>query len=165
MGRLDLHEGRAGSDDRASVSVLAGTADSGDVGRSASGASERLMTPPVCIQCLDKPVKRKYGVCPTDKRPLRIEQGVGWRWYCSPSCAAQERRMTPEAAAKISRKNIENTERRIQARLEAACRSVMDAEGKVRARDMVRVMLDELRHSYQRQYHRTYTRKAKAAVA
>jgi hypothetical protein len=42
------------------------------------------MTPPLCLECHEQPVKRSY-----EKGPKRLQDGIAWRSYCSKACAAR----------------------------------------------------------------------------
>lgn len=113
-----------------------------------------MSSPPLCEgpDC-QKPVKRRVtGPSARSKRPPRIIDGIRWGWFCSARCAARARNYSSEHMHSIAKQNHLRCQRRILARLVAACKDVIDENGKVDPKDMVRVMMLELRGAYQRQY-------------
>lgn len=113
------------------------------------------MTPPMCIRCGAAPVERAFGMSNQSMRGPRFAFGVRWRWFCGTSCAAKDRNdgRTREAMQRVTRANVAACERRQLQRLIVACKDVIDVNGKVDPKDMVRVMMSELKKVYQRQYH------------
>ncbi len=120
------------------------------------------MNQPICLKC-STPVKRMGGLGPYGTKGPRIVDGLRWRWYCCKSCAASDRTPSRDTMLKVARARVQAGQRRIMARLVAACKDHMDAQGKVDPRDFVKVMMRELQMQYQRQYQRGRFRDRKAA--
>lgn len=110
---------------------------------------------PRCVRvgCIGR-VQRDFGLQRPGHRGLRLVAGVRWRWFCSMKCAARQRLEDGgyHHVRKAGNANRIKQEHRIARRLLAACEPFRDERGKVHPRDMVRVMMGELRKQYQRQY-------------
>jgi hypothetical protein len=136
------------------------------------------MTPPLCIHCHQRPVRRarsnEWPKCGT-----RTIDGVRWRWSCSPACNGHLRAAkdlhSPRSREAIAKNRATNLQKRLD-RYIAACRDVMTTDGLVPIKEMVRFMAQIERAGYARgwqsaiEYARTgmrprdLVRKAKAAA-
>lgn len=124
------------------------------------------MDAPLCLHCRQRPVKRRYGALKPGSSGIRIIDDKKWRQFCSNRCASQARLGTQvgwDGVRAASHANRRYCQRRIVARLVAACKDMMDEQGKVDPRDFVKAMMRELRMQYQRQYPRRNRQLAGAA--
>lgn len=104
------------------------------------------MRPPLCIECHVHAVRRHRNAR-TPKRGLRIIDGIAWRWFCGRVCTGRHIGATyvGQAALAGSKAHQANARARLVQRLLTACHGVMDSEGRVPVKAMVKAMATELR--------------------
>ena len=105
------------------------------------------MTPPLCVFCNAKPVRKSNH---QGQRGWRVVDGKKWRWYCSRACAWRE--IGSRSWSKAVRANHEKAEKRALGKLVALCKDVMDEEQRVPVKALARAWMLEQRRIYAHAY-------------
>jgi hypothetical protein len=103
------------------------------------------MTAPLCHHCQARPVARQFDTR-VHKLPLRIVDGVRWRWFCSKLCAARHAALTSSGRRRAGWNEwCHQSRRNTIDRLIEACRPHLDERGRVDPKDLIGVVMRELR--------------------
>lgn len=105
------------------------------------------MTPPLCIGCHQHYCKRRHGTAPC-KRGDRMIDGKRWGWFCCRFCArralGQSAYQSDRYVAAVQARQDEHA-RKALAEIVALCKGLMDENGKVEAKAMVKVFMQQRR--------------------